>query len=743
MGELLGHGRGMRRSVSSGILVALGLLGGDVASGQDAAEDPPVLLLADEVTYDRELGVAIARGNVEVSQNDRVVLADTITYNERARTVTASGHVALLEPTGEVLFAEYAELTEDLREGVIQNVGLLLDKHTRAAAASGVRTGGNRTVLSNAVFSPCELCPEDPTAAPIWQLKAVKVIHNQAEKIIEYQDAWLEIYGVPVAYTPYLYHPDPTVDRKSGFLPPSIGQSSELGWFVDVPYFWAIDQDKDLLVAPKFTTDQGVALAAEYRQRMRDGVIRLGGSATIADREHVEGSTTTVDEGVLRGHLDAEGQFNIDENWRWGFDARRVTDKTYLRLYDISSASTLTSRAYAEGFYGRSYALVEALAFQGLRSADDEAESPRIHPLAQFSYLGEPDAWGGYFNAETSLLALTRQEGRDVGRIHLKGGYHLPYVAPAGDIYTFDASVLADGYWVDRVDPDSDQVNPTGNTFNGFEGRILPQLYGEWRYPLVRRYEHASEIFEPIAALVLAPPGGNPGKIPNEDSLEFEFDETHLSDPDRFTGLDRVDSGGRFDYGFKWTMLGDGGGYTSILLGQSLRLYGDNEFPEESGVENTLSDVVGRIEVRPTYDLDLNYRFRLDVEDMELERSELTLRAGPPVLNLGLTYSFAAGGENADSDGVEQITAAVRSQLTDYWSIYAQTQYDLADDARLSDGIGVAYSDECFDLRFVATREFFRDEELEPETTFKVTLGFKYLGAFDLGSGFGGASSGS
>src|SRR5690606_37674825 len=217
------------------------------------------------------------------------------------------------EPTGEVLFAEHAELTDDLREAVIKNVGLLLAEHTRLAASSAVRTGGNRPVLNNAVFSPCELCPEDPTAPPIWQMKAVKIIHNQQEKIVEYQDVWLEIYGVPVAYAPYFFHPDPTVERKSGFLPPSVGHSGELGWFADVPYYWAIDEDKDLLVSPKFTTKQSVALAAEYRQRLVDGKIRLGGSGTIADRERVVGGVREVEDDVLRGHLDAEGEFNIDE----------------------------------------------------------------------------------------------------------------------------------------------------------------------------------------------------------------------------------------------------------------------------------------------------------------------------------------------------------------------------------------------------------------------------------------------
>ncbi|MBX6321075.1 MAG: LPS-assembly protein LptD [Rhodospirillaceae bacterium] len=740
----------MRRTIV-GVLLALGLLS---AAGARAAERPavplsqgpdknaPVLLLADEVTYDRELGLAVARGNVEVSQNDRVLRADTLTYNERTRIVTASGHVALLEPSGEVTFAEYVELTDDLKEGVIKNVGLLLsDRQTRAAAAYAVRTGGTRTVLDKAVFSPCELCADDPTEPPLWQLKAVKVIHDQTSKTIEYHDAWLEIYGVPVFYSPYMSHPDPTVKRKSGFLLPTVGQSDQFGWFAEVPYFWVLSDDKDITISPQFQSRQGVTsskpgfvLDLEYRQRFRDGSLRLEGSATIADREREHDGVTSLETNQLRGHIDGEGRFDIDDHWRWGFDAERATDKTYLRLYRISDAGTLTSRLFTEGFYGRSYVTADAYAFQGLRSTDTDAQAPFIAPDVSASYVGEPDALGGYFNADADALVLTRTDGRDSRRLHGRVGYHLPYTAPAGDIYTLDASLTADGYWVEGVDPASDDVDPESETFSGFVGRVLPQVYGEWRYPFVRRHTRASEILEPILGLALAPTGGNTGKIPNEDSLEFEFDETHLFDPDRFAGLDRVDSGGRLDYGVKWSLLGDSGGYTSLLLGQSLRLYGDSEFPANSGLEDTLSDVVGRVEFQPTYNLDLNYRFRFDTEKGRFDRNELSLKAGPPILHGTLSYAFAAtDSDDSDSgDTTEQVLASLTSQLSDHWSATVASRYDLDDDRPLSEGLALTYSDECFLMRLSVGRSHYRDDEIEPSTTFLFTVGLKYLGTFGV-----------
>ena len=86
----------------------------------------PALLTADLMTYDQQLGVATASGNVELTQNDRTLQAERVTYSEREAKVTASGNVVLLEPSGEVLFADYVELTDEFKNGFISGVKMLL-----------------------------------------------------------------------------------------------------------------------------------------------------------------------------------------------------------------------------------------------------------------------------------------------------------------------------------------------------------------------------------------------------------------------------------------------------------------------------------------------------------------------------------------------------------------------------------------------------------------------------------------
>ncbi len=706
---------------------------GGAATAQDidieALENTPALITADELRYDEENGLVIAAGNVEISQSGRVLLADRVTYNSITDVVTAEGNITLIEPSGDTVFADFVELTGDLKEGFVRDIRVLLADDTRIAAASGTRTGGNRTQFSKGVFSPCELCRDDPDRAPLWQIKANEVIHDQEAKDIIYHDAWIEFFGIPVLYTPYLEHPDPTVDRRSGILAPTVGTSDFLGYSVQVPYFWAIEDDKDLTIAPIVTTEQGVNLTGEYRQLFTNGELRVAGSATIADREESGG---IVAEDRFRGHIDASGRFDVDKTWRWGFDIDRASDDTYLRAYDFDSSRTLTSTAFFEGLKARNYAAVRGFAYQGLRESDKNDEIPIVAPLADYNFVSEPNIGlpGGFFTIDSNVMVLTRDEGRDSRRLSVITGYHLPYTSPLGDVYEFTAQVQTDGYWTHSVVPGSDAVNPSTAPGSNTTGRVFPQLAVKWRYPWMRQDGSVRQVIEPIAQAVFSPNGSNPGEIPNEDSQDFEFDDTNLFKLNRFAGRDRVDSGTRFDYGIKWTGSFGDSGSAGAFIGQSFRLKENRDvFAEGSGLEDKLSDIVGRVQVQPIEHLDLLYRFRLDKDDLTAERSEFDIVIGPPALKLDLSYFFINGDSGSDEFGDrEELRFGIRSRLTENWSVGFSHRRDLIEDQALRSAISLAYQDECFLIEGVAQRSEFRDRDLEPDDSIFVRVVFKYLG---------------
>jgi len=724
---------GLGRSAVAAVLMVLLAAAGETARAQEldieALEGTPSLITADELTYDEENGLVTASGNVEISQAGRVLLADKVTYNTISDIVTAEGNVTLIEPSGDTVFADFVELTGDLREGFIRDIRVLMADKTRIAAASGTRSGGNRTEFRKGVFSPCELCRDDPTRPPLWQIKANEVIHDQEAQDVIYHDAWIEFFGIPLFYTPYLEHPDPTVQRRSGILAPTLGTSDFLGYAVEVPYFWVIDETKDVTIAPIISTEQGINLTGEYRQLFTNGELRAAGSATIADREESDGN---VAKDRFRGHIDAEGQFEIDRTWRWGFEANRASDDTYLRAYDFDSSRTLTSTGYLEGLKGRNYAAVRGLAYQGLREDDVNNEFPIVAPLADFDFVSEPNVGlpGGYFTLDGNLMALSRIEGRDSRRLSLITGYHLPYTSPLGDIYEVTAQVQTDGYWTEGVVPGSNDVNPSNAPGSDTAGRVFPQFAAKWRYPWMRQDGSVSQIIEPMFQAVVAPGGNNPDEIPNEDSLDFEFDDTNLFDLNRFPGRDRVDSGIRVDYGLKWTGTFGKEGTAGAFVGQSYRFTGDDDvYAEGSGLEDSLSDFVGRIEVQPIEEIDLLYRFRLDKDDLNAQRSELGTVLGPPALNLDLSYFFINDDSDTDDFGDrEELRFGISSRLTEHWSVGFNHRRDLISDQALRTGVSLTYQDECFLIEGVAQRSEYRDRDIEPDTSIFVRVVFKHLG---------------
>ena len=697
-------------------------LGRQIDTGQ------PVVLIADQVDRDDELGITVATGNVELAQGDRLIVADAITYNERDNVVSASGNVTMIEPTGEVFFADYVELEDDLREGVISEFRALLTDGARIAANGARRTGGNRTVMSRVVYSPCDLCPVDPERAPLWQIKANKVVHDQVAHDIAYYDAWLEVFGVPVLYTPYFQHADPTVERRTGFLAPIYGNTTVLGYTLTTPYYITLEPWRDLTIVPTFTTEESVILGLQYRELTETGGYQFDGSITRPDTQNPAFGTTFGDE-VIRGHIDGEGRFQLNSIWRAGFEIERASDATYLARYDIpelSSRRFLITSPYVEGFKDQDYAGATGYYFQGLDEGDVQSRIPFVLPLVDVNLVSDRGKYGGFFTFDANGMVLNRRDGADSRRISLSGGWHLPYVSDSGEVYKLSTTLRGDIYFVSNVvDPDDPNLIEDGVT-----GRIVPELSLEWRYPWIARNGTVRTLIEPIIQAIASPYGGNPEKIPNEDSQDLEFDDTNLFSTDRFTGLDRIEVGPRVNYGFRLGFYGLGGGRTTALFGQSFRVKEDDALPRQSGLQQNFSDYVGRIIISPGPYLDLGYRFQIDAQDLSFRRTELDAAGGPSFLRMSVSYLQVE--EQTSEDNVtsfverEEVLAGATLRLTPYWRLQADARRDLTGDGRwVSFGAAVTYEDECILASLGASRSFTRTRDVEEDTSVVFRILFK------------------
>lgn len=706
------------RLIAHALTAALSLATAMAAQAQSAKEPAPesVLINADEMSHDNELGVIRAMGTVEVSHQGRTLLADTLIYNQRQDVLTATGSVSLMEPSGDVMFADYMELSGDMKTGVIKALRIRLADRSRIAANQAVRRDGNVTEMDRAVYSPCEPCKKDPARAPLWQVKAQKVIHDKAAQTIEYKDAWIEMAGVPVAYTPYLSHPDPTVKRRSGFLAPSFGGSSDLGVVLRTPYFWNMAPNRDATITPILTGKGNAGMALDYRQLMTDSRIDGKGSAVM-------------DDGSLSGHIDAKGRFDVNDTWRWGFDADATSNDTYRRRYGFPTKTILESRLYTEGFRRRNYASLSTVGFQDLRAGNDAGTTPLVLPMGEFHHVGAPNPQGLRTEMDASMAALMRSDGTDTRRMSLGGGWVLPYIGPAGDVYSLSTTLRGDLYHVNSLVRSGAQSN-----YSGVSGRLHPEARLEWRYPLVMDQDRVYQVVEPVAAFVVSPYGGNSEKIPNEDSQDFEFDDTNLFSSNHFSGYDRVEGGPRVNYGLKWGLFGAKGGNTTVVVGQSARYKADSTFASGSGLDQRLSDLVGALRVSPGGTFNLQYRTLMSYKNLEPRRNEVRVSAGPPLLNLSANYVFFDRYENSAYPGREEMAVAVGSQLTRYWRGRMSSVRDLsAEGGQRLVALGLVYEDECLEFSSDLSRSFYLDRELKPSDTIMFRLSFKTLG--DVSSG--------
>ena len=704
------------------------------------ASDSPVNLVADEVGYDQDLGIYVARGHVEMKQDDRVVMADTITYNERAKTISASGNVAMLLPSGDTLFGNYVDVSDDFKDGVIRGFRALMADKSRLAASSAQRIGGTKMRLKDAVYTPCLPCKTDPTRQPVWQIKSHDVVRDEVAQTITYHGAWMEMFGVPVFYTPYFRHADIGVKRQSGLLSPSFSVSSgKSGVQHRQPYFFTLGPDKDLTVTPIVRVGGGPANVGavgllEYRQRVENGAYTLALSGTEEDRE-ADSDKNVILNNRFRGHAAGEGLFNLNRDWRAGFDFKNTTDKTYLKQYHLGSPNWLQDQVWAEGFFGRSYFDARSYGFQTTDRDFSDSDAPILAPLLNYNFVSEPGSLGAYWGVNTDVMNLMRRDGRESFRLSMLPSWTLPYTSSMGDIYELKLSFQGDLYVVNGVDKDSDDVDPGSGAdeFSGVTGRAFPQASFKWRYPFVSPGETITQVVQPIAQLVLSPDCCNTGKIPNEDSRTFEWDDTKVFDGDRFAGLDRVDSGSRVNYGFEWTGYGPNGGYGQVFLGQSYQfLRGDGE-REDSGIDKDLTDLVGRVTISPGAYFDATYRFRFDIGNAAMERQEVALRAGVPVFDLSLTYAQLNG--NEDFSNREQVSALLTSQFAEYWSASVGASYDIENAETDSISAGLGYNDECFGMNLLASYAPRGGNEVS-SGKFAAFVNFTFKNLGSLGSSF-------
>lgn len=677
-------------------------------------------LVADRVFINADRTLT-AEGAVEVFYRGSRLRAARIVYDRDGDRLTIEGPIVLTEAEGAraVLLADAAALSSDLREGVLTSARMVLEEQLQLAAVEITRTSGRYTRLSKVVASACQVCPENPT--PLWEIRARRVTHDEAERQIHFEGAQFRVIGLPVAYIPRLRMPDPTVERATGFLPPRLRTTSGLGTGLKLPYFIAIGPDRDLTVTPYYALSETRTLELRYRQAFAAGYVEFNGALSRDD----------IRTGETRGYLFGWGAFTLPRDFTLTFGLEAVSDEAYLLDYGISDKDRLQSALGLTRTRANEHISARLINFHSIRAGEDNSTSPNLLADATFHRRFS----GGWLGGEAGLRIQAHGhrrsstsevdadgdghvDGRDVARLSARLDWRRNHVLENGMVLSGMGQLAADFYAIGQ-----DPSHP------GTVARVVPQAGIELRWPWMKTTRSgAAHVIEPVVQLVWSPEDGE--EVPNEDSGLVEFDEGNLFALSRFPGADRHERGLRANLGLGWTRYDPEGWSLGLTVGRVIRAEDLGQFGEGTGLAGEMSDWLVATRLDTAGGLSLTNRALFD-DDFGFSRDELRLAWSGERLALATSYVWmdAAPAENRPDD-TSELTLDAGWRIGEGWAAALEGRYDFVADRAARAGIGLTYRNECVTVDLSLSRRFTSSTSVRPTTDFDLSV---VLGGFGGG----------
>ncbi len=692
-----------RRSwgVSAILSLLLGIWLAAAAHAQDATQDSPALLVADRVfiTPERTL---IAEGNVEAFQGDTRVRAHRITFDRDAGTLVIEGPIRIDQGDSILVLADSAQMDKGLQNGILRGARMVLDQQLQLASLQATRVGGRYTQLYKTAVTSCHVCGNGKP--PLWQIRAKKVIHDQVERQLYFEDAQFRVLDVPIFYLPRMRLPDPTLDRATGFLIPSVRSTSQLGIGVKLPYFFRIGDHKDLTVAP-YLSAKTQTLDLRYRQAFRNGGILFSGAYTRDD----------LIPGENRGYLFGTGHFNLGHDFKLDFDLKAVSDNAYLVEYGHGGQDRLRSETVLSRVKRDTLFRLGLINFKSLRDGENESILPTGVGDFQYQQRFFPTGIGGEVRLGMDLHGHYRSSslntlGRDIVRVSTDIDWRRSWIFGGGLRADWQMGVSADAF---RIFHD--------NGFSSRVSRYTPRAALTLRYPMSRAGANgASNFLEPIAQIGWSDMHGD--AVPNDESGFVEFDQGNLLSLSRFPAPDRREDGLRFVYGLNWARYAASGWQASASIGQVFRQTADPSFTKSSGLSGTSSDILlaGQLKMNPG--LGLTARGLLD-GSFNLSKAELRGNWSSKRTRINSTYLWL-GTDLAEGRPrpLSELWFDGSYQINPRWSASANLRYEIHDSRATSAGVGLAYQNECVTVDISLNRRYTSTTSVEPSTDFGFTI---------------------
>ncbi|MEO3413305.1 LPS assembly protein LptD [Roseovarius sp. CAU 1744] len=706
---------------SSHLLVALlTLLAWPVVATAQDLPDPGALLVADEVyiTGDKKL---VAEGNVEAIYKGQRLQARSVTYDRTAETLQIEGPIILDDGENTLVLAHSGELDREFRNGVLSGARVVFDDQLQMAAHELTRVEGRYTQLYKVAVTSCRICHEGNK--PLWQIRARRVIHDQEERQLYFHDAQLRVLDVPIVYLPRLRLPDPTLERATGFLIPSVHSSTELGFGVKVPYFIKLGDHRDLTLTP-FIATKSTTLEFRYRQAFRNGNIEVNGAASN-DRA---GNRTN------RGYLFIDGNFNLPRDFVLRFDLETVNDDEYLEDYGITAKNRLDSEISISRARRNEFIRGAITHFKTLVVGENNSTFPTIVGNAEYERRVPLKRLGGelrfgleahsHFRSsdlQVDGLDVDRfADGRDVSRLTASADWYRSWILPHGIHTQYQTGLAFDTF----------RIAQTGGTSMSRASEVTPSSSLVFRMPLIKTTATgATHVIEPM--LQLAWVGGSNPDVPNDESTRVDFDEGNLLSISRFAAPDRRERGASLAYGINWTRHDPRGWRSSLTFGQVIRdetlleVNGETSFTNASGLQEKISDYLIAGQLKMPNGISFTARSIFD-DAFDATKAEARANWRNKRADIGATFIWLqADPAEARARTISEWAFDGSYRFARHWTGSAEWRYDVVTDRSVRAGVGLTYTNECVEIELSALRRFTTSTNLEASTDIGLTIGLR------------------
>ena len=658
------------------------------------------LIETDNILYDKSKNIIFSENKTSIFDKfDNQFKLSNFNFDIKNKLFKAN-NLKLIDKDNNILELNNGYINIDLNELVGSDFSLVFNKGLFGNKENDPRlfgryiiTNQSETTMKKSIFTTCK---KEDGKCPAWSMSADEVKHSSEKKRIEYKNAWLEIYEVPVLYFPYFFHPDPTIKRQSGFLFPQFISSSNLGFSAQIPYFNAIDYDKDLTISPRVYTNNNLFLQTEYRQAFNN-------SDFISDF-----SFNKKDKTNSHFFSSLKGDF---ENSFYEMKIETVSNNDYLKKYQIKSPliknySTLNSRFMIETIsddstFSSSIDIIEDLAKQ------DSDKYEYIFP--NFEYTREAYLDDGIFETVSY---------RSSGNYH-KYNTNVDEVDLINDlVFTSNNSNI-----LKNSDTSFElllrNLNTYGDLSNTYKDdkdyKILSSILYNIRYPLFKETDEDTEFLTPILSFRYSPNKGL--NLRNEKEL-IRFQD--LFNLDRVNNK-TIESGESITLGLEYKNQDKfNKDKINIGIGVNFKTKKDEDLPLSTSLNQKTSDIIGYSGINITENLSLNYNFSIDENLRDTKYSLASLNYNSSKFSTSFEYM-----EKSQPIGEESYLNNVsRIEINNSNSLAFETNKNL--DKNLTDYYNLIYKykNDCLEASVVYNKQFYDDVSINSDKNifFKISI---------------------